>query len=340
MNVLAGLTPNSLLDQFQGAWIGAQVGVNLARAQAGSLAGQIGQPSQSGLFLPLSQPFSPRSESAALNLCQNEFRYSLACAESLIQHGGVHRSDLHDRWQAVTDLTPDKISLADQLAQSCLSLEEVLLPLMLYCHEDQETLKREIEAIGQSLGQPLVPIRRCQLVGVALARLLRRHSHPTNLAQHLLEAGLTIDDATAALADLITQVDHLVQHRSGLAAVLQACHGQPISLTPLMVSLYCVATAPYTPALAIGRTLWSDCPSPIHQPVLSAMLAGMVSGLYNKWAAIPLNWQLTLGPTQVEIRQTSMTLLASWSGADMPQSFRDAAQTTLAVTAPNAMRLG
>lgn len=215
------------------------------------------------------------------------------------------------------------------------------VPLSLYFHEDDLLLKRALYHISDILSIP--PTIASGLAGVAgaIARALREPPALDRAIGHPLGDGDDRDGIAAGFEWVATA--------SSKGASWESCQRQ-ISAWPALSTFeenrvlraiarawFCFCSTPQDLRLSLLRAARSP-----QDPVLTAFIAGSLSGAYNGSEGIPLGWQRPgdplVGDGFLDLKSCARELLEAWSGVYDLQQTPKTAGAFLAVAPPNGLR--
>ena len=310
----------SLLSRFRGLFLGAVLGEAYAHHQTQSDS------------TPVPASWSARPPGTPeFTVCLSQ---TIATATTTL---------LQQQWQPAT-ATPVTLPCEPTESEALVAL----LPVILYLHETPMQLRLQ-------LPQYLPPAATAELEGTtgvlagAIAHMLQEQCQPETLIPHLL-ADLSPPDTL--LSQQLRTVQTLLHARTSLNAAVQAL--VPAAETwgvgsAIALALYCWLSTPEHWLLSVQRI--SRIPDaqvlPSHK-VLSAVLTGALSGVYNGQFGIATPWQLHQMtavwdpslPSPAEILSLGDQLLAAWSGCLQPLDMAVDAEKMqgVAISAPGVMR--
>jgi hypothetical protein len=211
------------------------------------------------------------------------------------------------------------------------------VPLSLYFHEDDLLLDRSLYHIFNILSIP--PTIASGLAGVARA-IARGLREPPDLDR---EIGDPFGDGE------IATVFEWVAAASSKGASWESCQRQmsawpalPTSqenrvLRAIARAWFCFCSTPQDLRLSLLRAARSP-----QDPVLTAFIAGSLSGAYNGSEGIPLGWQRPGDPLGgdgfLDLKSCARELLEAWSGVYDLQQTPKTAGAFLAVAPPKGLR--
>ncbi|QIZ72462.1 ADP-ribosylglycohydrolase family protein [Oxynema aestuarii] len=254
---------------------------------------------------------------------------AVATTRHLIREGGLNLESW-EREIASFDRPPSSLAIAS------------FVPLSLYFHEDDLLLNRALYHIIDILSIP--PTIASGLAGVARA-IARGLREPLDLDRELGDPFGDGDDGDGAIAAGFEGV--VAASRKG--ASWESCQRQmsgwpalPTSeenrvLRAIARAWFCFCSTPQDLRLSLLRAARSP-----QDPVLTAFIAGSLSGAYNGSEGIPLGWQRPGDPLGgdgfLDLKSCARELLEAWSGVYDLQQTPKTAGAFLAVAPPKGLR--
>ncbi|BAU63079.1 hypothetical protein STA3757_04340 [Stanieria sp. NIES-3757] len=272
----------SLLNRFQGVWLGSAIGKALtSNFQASDWQKIVNcQPSQGMLA----------GEKIAQILCNCE-RIELDCQE--------------------TSLTLELKKL------SCCSEEVIcsILPLVLLYHDNLSFFKEQWQQLPMLYHNYLEVEEAIYFWSEAIALILREK---LNFTESLDSTILDVGDSKASLVKQLNQVLSLVSEGKSLQEVVEELDQEDQShpmQKAIALAWYCFHSSPENFSLCIRRAMNTGS-----QSLTVVVLTGALAGAYNGMTGIPLNWRLASQNNVFlqRLKQESQRLLAIWSGMYQP----------------------
>ncbi len=249
-------------------------------------------------------------------------------SQSLIDCGRLDLEDWKHRGNKLQQSEPtSKIGFAS-LSNAAIAT----LPVALFFHEDQLTLKAQLQQAAKlwlPAGQTPTGVLA---MGYAIAQALTERLNPdTLIPQTLVYLEEYCQDAKPSLRAFIQQleqVQNLLEQKAGLEkTVTQICRHPFTDTIPIALAFYCFLSTTEDFHLALARAVRTG-----YQPQTTAALTGALSGAYNSLAGIPIVRRLTA----TEMVSLADRLLAVWSGVHITAT-DDRVQWS-AVAAPRVMQ--
>lgn len=246
-------------------------------------------------------------------------KVGIASAENLIQSGSLKP----DAWiEAVSPLRTDSERVM------------AMLPVALFCHEDEELWRLQLDRIAEPLSISAAVKDGMLAVGYAIGRSLVERLDPKTLIGELLRY---LQNAQTPFVKQLAIVENLLEEGEGLTAArerLAIAEGNDRKQSaPFALAFYCVLSTLENLQLSTSRAASNPNSAP-----LTAAIAGALSGAHNSIADIPLAWRMTQLQQSREIVKRAERLLATWSGVyDVEYLPLDSTQFR-AVAAPNVIR--
>jgi ADP-ribosylglycohydrolase len=333
----------SLLSRFQGTLMGAALGEILGVYCRSRLQAQ--QPLthlESGhwAIAPL-QPSSAGWGSIAIDY-----------AHQLIQAGAIPAGGAGSLLRSAHGA--DRQQTIDR-QQTLAGVAIAALPIALFFHEDRETLRLHLSnLVAGWQGDPEL-LGGVLAVGYAIALALRERLYPDQLGEQLI-AELDLDRHSPTFAQQLSQVQTWVQQKVGLASVLTTLASSPASavVTPFSLAFYCFLSTPEQYALAMLRSVAYQPLNKRSRPCLgiTSALTGALSGAYNSYAGIPVDWRIRLSApstapplvglwaieSEAKMKELANRLLAAWSGVYDPLHETQSTDSLPVTAAPHVIR--
>lgn len=251
---------------------------------------------------------------------------------------------------------PIELSLEAAPPQS-IDMAEVALaaaPVGLFYHDQPVVLQAVLQSAFQVSALPSESRLGAIVIGHTLSLLLRERCRLHQLIPHLVHE---LPLPHSPLLDQLLQIQTWIEQPTELATMIQWTQSmkqlattQPIALNSLSIALalYGFLSTPNDFSLTVLRLVQLS-----HQPPLTCMLAGLLSGLYNGWAGLPLSWRQQLWRSlsvaassqdgavcsEPDLFQLTDRLLASWSGAIHPADWGQQPTFASMTAAPRLIRL-
>ena len=214
-----------------------------------------------------------------------------------------------------------------------------LLPIILYCHEDDAQLASNLQQVTHVWQFSSEATAAVLGVGSAISLALRETLNPNlRLCQILDRLSLVPNSSTLQFPNwLQTSIEDgasLASVRGGLGRQTLSRAECSTCTQAVTLAFYCFLGTPGDVRAGVMRSLQLQ-----YQPQLVATLVGAIAGAYNGYAGIPLSWRVALSP-QGESRywQLATQLWAAWSGICDPMMSLDHLEEMAAVTAPGVLR--
>lgn len=182
----------------------------------------------------------------------------------------------------------------------------VMLPLMLFFHDDRVKLREILIEISHSWELDWETCSSAVAIGYIISRSLTESFNPRTIIPQLLDETINLQpdlyQSLSAIDRLLAQAHSLHQVTEKLTATRH-----PI-ITPTVLAIYCLLSTPEDFSLATRR---ADQIEYEHQ--LTCALTGILAGVHNSLAGIPLNGYLA---TQERDRWllAAENLLSAWAG--------------------------
>jgi ADP-ribosylglycohydrolase len=198
----------------------------------------------------------------------------------------------------------------------------------LFFHENRSLLLKEVKSAAIHWDRSAESIEGVLAVGYAIAKALTEKLQPATLIPQILA---DFPNSQSYAIEELAQVQDLISQKGSLEmAASRLCRGKKSETTAITMGFYCFLCTPEDFALSVRRAARSGC-----QPQITAAIAGALSGAYNSFSGIPLQWSLTSNEVDREqIWQIAARLLAVWSGVYDPS--KSDRFPGLSVTAPRS----
>ncbi|GAB4241431.1 MAG: hypothetical protein Kow0049_30060 [Stanieria sp.] len=273
----------SLLNRFQGAWLGSAIGKALTSNFQVSDWQKIvnAQPSEGMLA----------GEKIAQILC------------------GCQRFEQLD-WQKIFwELQLESLSCTNEEAVW------IILPLVLLFHDNLFCFREQWQQLPWLYHQSLEVEEAICFWSEAIALTLREK---LNFTESLDSIILDVEDQRASLVKQLNQALTLSSQGKSLQEVVEELDQEDQS-NPMQKAIalawYCFYSSPENFSLCIRRAMNTGS-----QSLTIVILTGALAGAYNGMTGIPLNWRLASQNNAFyqRLEQQSQRLLATWSGMYQP----------------------
>ena len=205
-------------------------------------------------------------------------------------------------------------------------------PIALFSHESEHLLGDHLKEFLTFFTLKAEAWTDLLLWNYAIALALRQQLQPEQLISQLLN--FADNYPHTPWYPQLQLVDQVCRNYQGMQTFLQQLSTTPyIPHTAMSLALYCFISTPDSFSLSLQRV------GQTRQSVITAAaLTGALSGVYNSYPAIPLNWRVYHQDDKIvsDSKQQAHDLFAVWSGIYYPQSFPWFSST--AVAAPNVLQ--
>jgi hypothetical protein len=233
------------------------------------------------------------------------------------------------------------------------------IPISLFYHDQPVVLQTILQSAFQTTALPSEFHLGARVIGHTLSLLLREQCPPHQLIPHVIH---DLSLSSHPLVDQLSQIQAWIEQPVELATVAQWAKATQRLVTDrpaapdflsIGLALYGFLSTPNDFSLTVLRLVQLS-----HQPTLTCMVAGLLSGLYNGWASLPLLWRQQLWRQQLwqsppvstssqaggiysesDLFRLTDRLLASWSGAIHPADWLEHPKFSSLTAAPRLIRL-
>lgn len=239
--------------------------------------------------------------------------------------GQMGQLDLED-WQ--------QQSQRQDLQQTASSGETAIatFAIALYYHDSLSFLRDKLSQAAPLWLHPHAQMTDVLVWGEAIALALTEKLNPAQFIPAILTQP---EIALTPLGEQLKLIQHSLLAGTPLQSVVSSLTRFPQdSCTPIALALYCFLSTPEDFSLCVSRAVQTD-----YQTVVTATLAGMLSGVYNSSFALPIPWRLAVSrpPLGSEIEQLAWRLFQVWSGVYFPLELDEKLRKS-AIAAPRVIQ--
>jgi len=183
----------------------------------------------------------------------------------------------------------------------------IILPLILYCHEDNQLLTDKLTKTLDKLNQPPDMLKELLIWAKAIALAFREKQQVQELIPQLLST-----NSQTKLEQQLRQVHSYWQQNNSLRQItVKLSSLKQTEQIPLSLALYCFAVGGGDFTITVTRAGLTN-----YQPELTIALTGALLGVYKGYQSIPLQLRLSLQKYAKIQEATAIAnkLYASWCG--------------------------